>query len=427
MRALLCLALLFVSGCAWSLVADGRIREKPFAEIVTRTAAVRGDPRPEKVDVRVVTQDELPALLRESVLHEHTPEEVARYQARLVAVGLWPPDRDLIEESLAVGRDEYAGFYVPETRVLYVVDGVSVPLSVRFVSALLRRDLLREVVLSHEVVHLLQHRDAPALFDAIRWMEQDDATSALQAAFEGDALRYGFAAVLAESGGSLPDPDQLRRDLEAEAHAKQKGALHEAPALLRLTLTLPYTHGYPLSLAEGRKLLADPPAATEQVMHGERRHADFAVADLAPLEAALPAGCESLGQNTLGELGIWVLFQDLGGAAASAAASDGWDGDRYLAARCGERLAFVWWTAWDSEPDAAEFADAYAGIAPALQARVGLAAPPRVDRDGARVLVASQPLEPLLPLLGKRERRARVRTLDELRAHFGLVSDVPPK
>ncbi|MGH7337543.1 MAG: hypothetical protein ACREI7_08195, partial [Myxococcota bacterium] len=354
-RAAACLALLPLSGCAWSLVADGRVREGPFAEIVARTAAARGNARPERVDVRVVPQEELPALLRESVLRHRTPEELARYQARLVAVGLWPPDRDLIEESLAVGRDEFAGFYVPESRVLYVVDGLPVPFSVRFLSALVGRDLMREIVLSHEVVHLLQHRDAPELFDAIRWMEQDDATAAVQAAFEGDALRYGFAAVLAETGGSLPDPDQLRRDLEAETEAKADGALGEAPALLRLTLTLPYTRGYPLALAEGRKLLDHPPATTEQVMHAERRRADFAVADLAPLEAALPAGCESLGQNTLGELGIWVLFQDLGGATGSATASEGWDGDRYLAARCGGRPAFVWWTTWDSEADAVEF------------------------------------------------------------------------
>jgi len=421
-----CLVLLQLSGCAWSLVEDGRIREGAFAEIVARTAAARGDPRPEHVDVRVVSQDELPALLRESVLHHRTPEEVARYQARLVAVGVWPPERDLVEDSLAVGRDEFAGFYVPESRVLYVVDGIRVPFTVRFVSALLGRDLMREVVLSHEVVHLLQHRDEPELFDAIRWLDQDDATGAVQAAFEGDAMRYGFAAVLADSGGSLPDPEELRRDLEAEVQAKEKGALGEAPALLRLTLTLPYTRGYPLALTEGRKLLEDPPATTEQVLHADRRHAEFAVADLAPLESALPAGCQSLGQNTLGELGIWVLFQDLGGAAVSEAASDGWDGDRYLAARCGDRFAFVWWTAWDSESDALEFADAYAEIAAAVQDRVGFAAPPRVQRDGAHVVVASDPLAPLVPLVDQRARRARIATLAALRAHFGLAPDVQP-
>src|SRR5258705_10875389 len=102
MRAALCTALLFATGCAWSLVDAGRIREQPFADIVTRTAAARGDPRPDRVDARVVSQSEVPDLLRENLLHERSRDEMANYQARLVAVGLWPPDRDLIEESVAV-------------------------------------------------------------------------------------------------------------------------------------------------------------------------------------------------------------------------------------------------------------------------------------------------------------------------------------
>ena len=415
-----CLALLLLSGCAWSLIDDGRIREVPFAEIVARTATARGDPRPDRVDARVVGKDDVPALLRETILHGHTAEEVALYQTRLVAIGLWPPDRDLIEETIAVMRDEAAGFYVPDSGALYVIDGFRVPFSVRLVSALLRQDLLREVVLAHEIVHLLQHRSVPGLFDVTRWMEQDDATAAVQTAYEGDATHYGYAALLADTGAPLPSPEQVRESLEDDLAARTKGALAEAPALLRLTLALPYSRGYPLSLSEGTELLEDLPASMEQVMHAEQRHANFEIADLAPLEAALPAYCASLGQNTLGELGIWVLLQDLGGAAVSAAASDGWDGDRYLAARCGERLAFVWWTAWDSESDAVEFAEAYALIAPAVQDRAGLAAPPRVHRHGARVLVASDPLAPLVPLVGERARRTRIATLDALRAHFGL-------
>jgi len=411
-------ALALLSGCAWSLVDDGHIREAPFADVVTRTAAARGDPRPEHVDARVVSQDEVPALLRASIEQEWPAAELARYQARLVAVGLWPPERDLLEETLLVARDEVAGFYLPESRVLYVVEGFHVPFSVRFFSALLRRDVMREVVLSHELVHLLQHLDAPRLFDASSWMEQDDAGEAVQAALEGDATHYGFRALMQGGSGALPDPAEMEAGLESEVSSSD-GALAEAPGLLRLTLAFPYARGYPLSLAEGRMLLENPPASTEQVLHEERRFADFEVADLAGLEPALPAGCESLGQNTLGELGIWVLLHDLG-AAEAAAASDGWDGDRYLAARCGGQLAFLWWTAWDSEAEAQEFERVYAGIAAAVAARAGLAAPPRSQRAGRAVVVWSDPLEGLAGLPDTAARRARISSLDELRAHFQL-------
>jgi hypothetical protein len=413
------LLLPLASGCAWSLVADGRIREEPFAQIVTRTAAARGDPRPASVDARVVRKDDVPALLRSSVAHEWSPEEMARYQEQLVAIGLWPPERDLLEETLDVARDEVAGFYLTESGVLYVVEGLHVPLTLRFLSALLRRDLLRELVLSHEIVHLLQHRAVPELFQVSSWHDQDDAGEAVQAAIEGDATHYGFRAVVGLGDANLPAPAELQARME-EAAAEREGALAEAPALLRLTLAFPYARGYPLSREEGTALLDDPPASTEQVLHPERRRADFQVADLAGLETELPAGCESLGQNTLGELGSWVLFQDLGAAPRAAEASDGWDGDRYLAAHCGEHRAFLWWTAWDSVTDAIEFERAYADIAEAVRERAGLAATPRVSRDGAEVLVVSEPLDALAPLLAGRARRARIASLDGLRAHFGL-------
>jgi hypothetical protein len=207
--------------------------------------------------------------------------------------------------------------------------------------------------------------------------------------------------------------------LGMESAAKDDGALAKSPALVRLTLAFPYANGYPLSLAEGVALLDVPPASTEQVLHEERRYADFQVADLAALERALPPGCESLGQNTLGEFLIWVLLTDLGSAAPEEA-SDGWDGDRYLAARCGEARAFLWWTAWDSTGDAAEFAEAYAAIAESVRARAGLAGAPRVTRDGVHVIVTAPPLEALAPRLDERARWARIATLDEMRAHFGL-------
>jgi hypothetical protein len=57
--------------------------------------------------------------------------------------------------------------------------------------------------------------------------------------------------------------------------------------------------------------------------------------------------------------------------------------------------------------------------APAVAARVGLAAAPQARRDGAQVVVGSGALAALRSLLGERARRARIASLEELRAHFG--------
>jgi hypothetical protein len=42
----------------------------------------------------------------------------------------------------------------------------------------------------------------------------------------------------------------------------------------------------------------------------------------------------------------------------------GWDGDRFVAYRKGDDVAFVWATTWDSTQDARKFFDAYQAILP---------------------------------------------------------------
>jgi hypothetical protein len=407
------------SGCAYSLVTPDGVREPQFGSVVDRTAQVRGIPRPAQVTTRTLTQDELPALLERIAAQDRTPAEIADYQDALTAIGLWPADRNLLDEALAVSRDEVAGLYVPTDRALYVVRDARVPFSLRLWSAFLRRDLAGEAVLAHEVVHLLQHQAHPSLIEEdFYWKTQDDATAAIQAAVEGDATRYGLAALLPDDA-ALPDARSFREGIEADPSGD---ALAGAPALLRLTLVFPYAHGYGLSLREGPELLRDPPVSTEQVLHAEQRQADFAVLDLAPLRSPLPETCRFLGENTVGELAMSVLFRDLA-PETPPAAWEGWDGDRYLAARCGDRREFLWWTHWDSEGDAAEFEAAYRAAAPAVAARAGLAAPPRVLRLDRRVIAVTPRLEGLAadaPLL----EAGRVATLPELREHFA-ESDAP--
>jgi hypothetical protein len=245
------------------------------------------------------------------------------------------------------------------------------------------------------------------------WKSQDDVTAALQAALEGDALHYGFASLEVEPPGA----EELREALEEEERGRTHGALAEAPALLRLTVSFPYVHGYGLSLREGRALLASPPASTEQVLHAEKRLESFHAIDLAALAGALPEGCRARYEDTLGELGFSVLLRDLG-ASTDASAWEGWDGDRWVDADCGGARELVWLTAWDSDADAAEFAASYAQIAPAVAERAAMASPPAARVVGREVWIATPALAPLGERLDAFARRARVSDLPGLRAHF---------
>ncbi|MHC4913660.1 MAG: hypothetical protein ACYTE5_11785, partial [Planctomycetota bacterium] len=334
------------SGCAYSMIRGGQLRPDLFAGIVSRTAAVRGIEPQLPIDARVVTSAELEVVIRRAIAREWSDDQIRRYERALTTLGLWPGDRSLLDEFIAVMREEVAGLYDPSDRALYIVSDAETPFLARLLSALLRRDLDREIVLSHELVHLLQHTSYPSLVDTDSFFyDHDDVSAAIQAALEGDATRYGMEAL--DLLPKLPEPADFREEIDSELASIHDGAFAAAPALIRLTLAFPYTHGYRLSYGEGKALLDSPPASTEQVLHAGERRASFLAIDLGPLRDALPAQCRFVHENTLGELEISVLFRDL----ASDPSEDvwvGWDGDRYLVAECDEQPAILWLTAWDS-------------------------------------------------------------------------------
>jgi hypothetical protein len=429
---LLFAALAGLSGCAYSLVADGGVRPEPFEQIVARTVRARGIAPEGEVRTRVIRAAELPALLRSALAAEWTGAQMRSYQEGLTTLGLWPPDLDLADTFVGVYAEEVVGLYLPADRTLFLVDDVERPWSLRLLSSLTRRDLQREVILSHELVHFLQHQAFPGLMDPDPWWKtQGDAASAVQAALEGDALHYGFASLEIDP----PAEGELRTAMQLENAARSQGALAEAPALLRLTLSFPYAYGYGLSLREGRALLAAPPASTEQVLHSHKRLEAFDAIDLAALRAALSADCAVDFEDTLGELGISVLLRDLD-PVGPAAAWEGWDGDRWLAARCAGRRELVWITAWDSEADAAEFAEAYARVAPRVAERTGMATPPVAQLEGRDVVIATPGFAALAARPELAAQRREVADLAGLRAAFppaaeeaasaGGQSDPPP-
>lgn len=367
----------------------------------------------------MIGRDEIPGRLREIVDAVQPSALRAAYQDGLTALGLWPEGVDVLDALGSVSRDELGGFYVPSERRLYVMRGAPTPFGVAAASWLVQRDLAREMPLAHEIVHALQHETHPELFGHDRFaVSQDDVEIGLQAAREGHATWYGLAALEAPGGPRAPEPfaDAIRKDVAS----RREGALAEAPALLRMTMFTPYAEGYRLAADERGALLDDPPVSSEQILHPERRREPFEAIDLAALHAALPAGCRFVIENSAGELGIAVLLGDLAGPDRKppASASEGWAGDRYLAARCNDRREFVWLTLWDSEADAREFESAYLLVASAVRARAGLRDTPIARREGREVRIASPALAPHMRALLAHARRARVATLDEVFAFF---------
>jgi hypothetical protein len=367
------------------MIHDGAIREDPMREIVANTVRARAIEPDGPITAQVVNRDELLAILSQVFDEWKTPTELVDYERALIALGLWPADRELYAEALAVYGEAIVGIYVPSRKELLLVSDAGAPQELGFLSAVSSRDFKTEFALAHEIIHLLQHQAYPELMDP-DWMpnNSDDLAAAIQAALEGDAMRFGFDAV----GLGAPTPEEWATQLDRQFSDLEGRTLAEAPALIRLTFDFPYARGYAMAWREEFRLLESPPISTEQVLHDNRRREAFLQMDLTELEDRLPAGCRTLQRNDVGELQISVLFRDLS-EDPDPAIWQGWNGDRYLVADCAGRTEWVWWTAWDSERDAVEFADAYLELAPAVAARASSRIPILARRGATYVVVTS--------------------------------------
>ena len=376
-----------------------------LGELTTR---LTGTVLPAEVAADVVLREEVVDILSASVAADWPGDEATRFAEGLVSVGLWPRDQNLLDSMLEVSANHVSGFYLPRDRMIYVVDDGAASLF----GGAQRSDAGRDFLVTHELIHAHQHASHPDLLEFfMSWHSQDDAASAVAAAVEGHALRAAIEVLVGEE--ELPTPEVVAKFFGPAP----SGTLAEMPAFLRLTHSFPYVRGYPLAYREGAAVLDAAPASTEQVMHEERRSDDFWAMDLADAAGVLPEGCRPVYENTLGELGISVLFDELT-TDPNPEIWTGWDGDRYMAVRCQDERALVWVTAWDSETDAYQFAQAYGSVAGKVARRAGYGRAPRAFLKGKQVVVSTPDMKSAISKLDAATRRARVTTLDELRSHF---------
>ncbi len=404
--------MLLLVGCAAPVFEGGELNRVALATVQQRTERAFGVALDAPLDIQVISRDQVREARRAESLRVYSDDALRAQLDAFTAVGIWP-DGVGVEQAERAIEDQTAGFYEPKSQRLVLVRDTPIPWQI------LDRNAVREWVLSHELTHALQHQTHPDLFDhAEFFLGQSDLRRGLEGAIEGQAVLV--ATLSRGKRAAFPTPSVYATDMEnfVAASAKQWAAV---PALLRDTWYLPYVAGYRLAHAERNALLDDPPISSEQLLHADRRHQRFEAIDLAALRPWLPAGCRFVHEDSAGEVGLSVLLTDLAaqGDAPPAGAAEGWAGDRFLVARCGDRREFVWLLSWDSEADAIEFESAYAGVADAARLRAGLSGPQVVRRLGRDVQIASPALAPRSGDLFARVRRGRVATYDQLLAFFG--------
>jgi hypothetical protein len=303
-------------------------------------------------------------------------------QTALSKLGLLPKDYNLRKglENLVVSQA--GAYYDPQTKCLYIVK-INMP------------STEIEIMLIHEMMHALQDQYYD-LGELIKQADNDDKEAAIKYLVEGEATYVMTIAQMEKMGLTFaPDSPMLemsfnryknmkRTDLlelsmsQAERYKKTAPDLYEAlislkdaPDYLFWTLNAPYFRGaYSIhsmvTLDEKQRnwriieeIYKNPPVSTEQMIHPKKL--------TEPRDNPAPVSSPNLGadwtilaENTLGEFGFWILFNNYIEGKANEA-SEGWDGDKYFLLQNNKTRDIVLYlsTVWDSDNDAYESFRAY--------------------------------------------------------------------
>ncbi len=357
--------------------------------------ALRGERFPRAVRVSVADRESFLAYAKKRMDKMTTPEEFAAQEMSAKLLGLIPAEMDYLATLFDLLEEQVGGFYDPETESFFLMAGFG-------------GDLAR-VILAHELTHALDDQ----LYDIDGTLERRadnaDATFAYHAVVEGS----GTAVMNKWTISKLAELDQgeVRKagNMGQEALSKAppflwkpligsylKGAsfLARTKSVLKGQMTMP-------ELEDFRRAFQDPPRSSEQILHPEK-YWDSERKD-EPVPVGFEAGAWSddvtvLHEDTLGEMGMALLTQDLGDRAGlvnplatmkmkyTHAPSEGWGGDRYQLLQVGQGRVLVTKSVWDSETDAREFRGSLVASRQHFESATGLLAE-RLELSGSGLLI----------------------------------------
>lgn len=339
-------------------------------EILAAIEELRGDEYTR--DVKVSIADKAGFLEYADDRMERTTSENQLRSDELVMklAGLVDPKMDYMGKLMSLLESQVGGFYDPATESFCLMSSF--------------QGGIAKIILAHELTHALDDQlwDIDGTLD--RLAGNADAQMAYQAVVEGSGTSTMNEWTLKHFG-----KDVSMKDL-AGASELDTGGLEDAPASLWKPMLMVYMKGAAflkrtdnvmagqmggVDRADLERAFTDPPTSTEQILHPEK-YWDEATFD-APTRLRLDTskleadGWSLINQETLGEATLALVTapeSERGGLDTSNPmammglrytnkAAEGWDGDRYALLEKDGMLFFHLTTVWDSEKDAAEFAE----------------------------------------------------------------------
>ena len=366
---LIILFLLGLSGCLGHAARNSGTRSPDSIEALrSRLSSVRGLKFVDEVPMVVETREKMADYIDNEVrlnMGKKTLEDVSLVYAKL---GLLPPGVDLRANLLSFYSSQTLAFYDSRAKKVVLRGGPDGRSDTPVLGE------VGEKVIVHELTHALQDQHF-SIGRRLRALENGDKALALRSIAEGDAILTEYAY----SFGGVSE--WLSSYIRQVCNPAVEGAiLPGTPALIRDKLLFQYRAGTVfLSHFLGKNgwspinlIYKYPPLSTEQILHPEKYSAapdPPTRITLKSLSGVFPAEWREIENDTLGELLVRCLFEQFLDPAGAAAVANGWDGDRLVAYRKGEEIAFIWATVWDSRRDAEEFYEKYQEIRPMKNGR----------------------------------------------------------
>lgn len=299
--------------------------------------------RPPKIELR--TREQVRQFVLKQLTDTANKHEIAGQSVAYKLLGMIPDSVDLPSLMTRLLEEQIIGFYDPETKILYVVQGSP-------------KDEARAIV-THELVHALQ--DQYVNLDSIQKLTSDnDRQSAAQSVFEGEAVYEQVQAMLGPGNIAIGMPggwDRVRQSIRDNEAAMP--VYSSAPMVVQETLIFPYLSGAEFvrtfrQREPGRAPFTDLPASTAQIIHPD----EFFGKRIAPTRVSFApvAGVTPSYVNNLGEFETRLfLYQQLNNVDDAARAASGWNGDRYMTFDTPRGPAIAWASVWLSAADAGRF------------------------------------------------------------------------
>jgi hypothetical protein len=326
---------------------------------------------------------ERPALIarvKEHVARELPPQAIRNEGLALQLFGFIPTQFDYEAAEYQLLQDQLAGYYEPSDGTMYMASDLG--------------DEEADATLAHELVHALQDQRWDLERRSAYHPGDGDHSEAVSALAEGDATSAMFDVMLERAA---PGSGKTAVDLPDEVFAQQiregmeQGPGASAPRVMRSSLAAPYIYGTLFVHALRRhggwpavdRAWDNAPLTSEQVMHPDKWLAhEPAMTVAAPSFAALGDGWKIADEDSEGELGTRIAFEEWMAPKAAADISTGWGGDRGVLVENGDRAAFAWRLRYDPGRTKDELTRAaFTALVRALDASMG----PAQTHDGTFV------------------------------------------